>query len=208
MYRVAFFLLFFLTVGLAIAQKSLWSTDPFEHHVFVENKGQFLNIGNSDSRSIKFAWSGNGVSIYFTPTGLCYYHMDLKPESSGERDQEKEEHQGPKKEKGLKGVPQSVRMDWEGADPAAKIIAEDPETYYFTYADLNDKTGKSSIRASGFKKITYKNIYPNIDIVYTFPSAKQGIKYSIILHPGADPSRVKMNYSGSLRQELQHRATC
>src|SRR5204863_2473826 len=46
-------------------------------------------------------------------------------------------------------------------------------------------------------KIIYKNLYPKIDVEYTFPDDKPGIKYTLILYPGADVSSVKMNYSGT-----------
>ncbi len=190
------FLISVLTVDRTVAQQSLWVKNPFEHHLFIENKGQFRKTGNTDACDIKFAWISDGMSVYFTPSGLCYYHTEIKPESAEER--EREERGGPKKEKGLKGIPQFVNMDWADADPNVKISAENAGDYYFNYADLKDKSGKSSIKASGFKKITYKNIYPDIDIVYTFPSGKQGIKYSIVLHPGANPSLVKMKYSGKM----------
>jgi len=39
-------------------------------------------------------------------------------------------------------------------------------------------------------------LYPNIDVEYVFHE-KGGIKYSLILHPGADPSKIQMKYSGA-----------
>jgi len=88
-------------------------------------------------------------------------------------------------------------MEWVGADPNAQIISEEKVSNYFTYSDLKDPNGKTTIKARACRKIVYKNIYPNIDIEYIFPENKSGIKYSIILHPGANPDAVQMRYSGS-----------
>ncbi len=46
-----------------------------------------------------------------------------------------------------------------------------------------------------FKKIVYKNIYPQTDLVFYVDSKKQ-IKYDFILHPGGDISKIKMKYNG------------
>ena len=50
-----------------------------------------------------------------------------------------------------------------------------------------------------FKKIIYRNLYPDIDVEYVF-HPEDGIKYSLILHPGADISKVKMICSNPLLQ--------
>ena len=51
--------------------------------------------------------------------------------------------------------------------------------------------------AKGFKKIVYKNSYPNTDIEYTV-HPQIGIKYAVILHPGADPKKVQMLFDRDL----------
>ena len=65
------------------------------------------------------------------------------------------------------------------------------QSYYYTYLTGN----ASSVSVNIFKKITYKNIYPGIDIEYSFEKGKTGIKYSVIVHPGANASVVKLKYS-------------
>ena len=90
-----------------------------------------------------------------------------------------------------------LNVQWIGSNPNTVILAQEKVTNYFTYSDRRDATGKSTIKATAFKKIIYKNIYPGIDVEYTFPENKGGIKYNIILHPGADPSVIKMQYEGA-----------
>jgi hypothetical protein len=52
----------------------------------------------------------------------------------------------------------------------------------------------------GYEQITYENIYPNIDIQYTV-HPESGVKYAIILHPGANPSDIQMVYDKSIKLE-------
>ena len=85
-----------------------------------------------------------------------------------------------------------LHVEWLGANPNPEIVAYDQVPQYWSYLT----TKKENItNIPGFKKLVYKNLYPNIDVEYVFHE-KEGIKYSLILHPGADPSLVKMKYRG------------
>jgi len=84
-------------------------------------------------------------------------------------------------------------MEWLGSNPNATIEAIEKGKAYFNYN--TEKQEKTTYKASGFKKIIYKNLYQNIDLEYIFHE-KKGTKYSLIVHPGGDLSRVKMRYKG------------
>src|SRR6185312_6045801 len=61
--------------------------------------------------------------------------------------------------------------------------------YYFPFCPK----GILGVRTYG--KITVKNIYPGIDwILYNRP---EGLKYDFIVHPGANPADIKIEYKGS-----------
>jgi len=169
-----------------------WSVDPFVNKVFIENKGQFDPIDNG---SVFYGVRNEGVEIYFTSSGLAYHRNEPIKIDEEEIRESKDKHE--EQEDKFKTIPYFVYMNWEGANPNPQIIAEEPVSRYFTYGDLRDHSGATGFKASAYKKITYKNVYRGIDVVYTFPEDKKGIKYSFILHPGADPSQIKMNYKGA-----------
>lgn len=173
-----------------------WSDSAlFVQKVFVENEGQVICGADGSSDRIKYAVSAGGMDIFFTPQGLIYQHN--KYESSYRV--EKGENGGVvKRDKEIKEpIRQYVQMNWLGANNGTEIVAEGAVSYYFTYLDTKDPSGKSTLKAHAFKKITYKNLYPNIDVEYIFPENKSGIKYSLILRPGANPSMIKMEYLNS-----------
>ncbi len=90
-------------------------------------------------------------------------------------------------------VVHTMHSDWVAANSSVTLESAGKLNYYYTYPK-----GKSDfIKTDIFKKITYKDIYPGIDLEYTFPNGKQGIEYAIILHPGADISKVKLEYSNA-----------
>ncbi|MBK6379299.1 MAG: gliding motility-associated C-terminal domain-containing protein [Chitinophagaceae bacterium] len=85
-------------------------------------------------------------------------------------------------------------MEWLGANPQPEIIAEDITSDYHIYGLLKEK-------AKGFKRITYKDLYPGIDMIYHFNnSGKTGFEYSLIVRSGADLSMVKMKYGGDVKR--------
>jgi gliding motility-associated-like protein len=79
------------------------------------------------------------------------------------------------------------------ADPNATIISEKPLVAYNNYFIGNDPS-KWASNCKIFQTITYKNIYPNIDVRYY--TSNQSLKYDIVVHPGGDISKVILYFDG------------
>ena len=171
------------------------TSDLFDHHVFIENKGQFNGKVPGNTPVLYYAKAGQ-MKVYFTASGICYSYEEVKLLDEAERDK-LEEKSGKKgeseKQRASSSVMHYMQGLWVGANPTPTVLTEGSTSYYFTYPEGANKT----IIAHGYTKITYKDLYPNIDVEYILPADKGGIKYSLILHPGADLSLVKMNYSGN-----------
>jgi gliding motility-associated-like protein len=167
--------------------KTNWIINPFENKAFVENKGQFDGKDGYKRNEIAYGVEREGVGIYFSPRGLTIRHDIPEPDKVG--GEQEEDH-------GYRKIIR-VNMEWIGASNHAQIVAEDKWAHYYTYADVKDATGKTSLQAEAFRKLKYLNLYPGIDVEYSFPEGKSGFKYVLIVHPGADLSRVKMKYSSS-----------
>lgn len=170
---------FFLLIFLSLNTKAFDIRNPFEQKVFIENKGQFDGKNNLPNSDIRYVIENN-ARIFFTPKGLTYQMAILE---------EKANIEGMKIEDRMEVNYSFIHMDWVGANPLVEVIAENKDIGYYTYPD-----GKNTIMAYAYKKLVYKNLYPNIDVEYTF-HPQEGIKYNIILHPGADPSLIKMKYT-------------
>ncbi len=173
--------LFLETAFPALCQK--WTVkEPFKQKSFIENDGKQFDGGIGNKKDIiLFSAVINGVTLYFTNNQVVYRYNELIPDSSIE-DKPKEEDKVR-----AKLIPKYFSLKWENADTNAIIEAEDKEMAYNTYY-INDH----SIIANNYKKIRCKNIYPGIDIEYSFSSTGKGLEYAIIVSPGADISRVKL----------------
>jgi gliding motility-associated-like protein len=177
----------------SIAQKSVqrnyaprWTVNPYDHTAFIENRGQFDKDVSSGNKVLYQAMLGK-VKAYFTSNGVIYkYDEFVKDEKASGKDVDPDRPP-------LVTKTYTSQMQWLGGNPSTTVVATDERPDYYVYPTGN----KSSIKVNLYRKITYKNIYPGIDAEYTFPVNKDGIKYSLIVHPGADISKIKMTYKGA-----------
>ncbi len=163
--------------------------DVFGSSVFIENMGQFDNDVKSVDK-IYYALISDQEKIYFTNKGVL--HQLIKTYPLTERQEEALE-QG---EHIFRKDPDVfyVKMTWLNANADIQIESSQKQSHYFSYwsADLISHT---------YKKLTYKNVYNHIDIEYIIPDDKeQGVKYTVVLHPGADPDDVKIAYTGDVEK--------
>ena len=188
---------------------SSWSKKLDRQKSFIENKGQFV-IPNSfgNMSDVLFAVDNGGTKIYFTKKGITYTFLETIKKQKDEREMERERREEfkdaksherfEKEEHQLKTKTDQVTMLWQNSNPNTTIEASGLTSDYHSY-NFKQPSGelKNECYVKGYKKITYKNIYPNIDIEYVF-AEKDGLKYALTLHPGADPSLVKMVYDNPI----------
>jgi gliding motility-associated-like protein len=161
-----------------------WTSNPFNHQLFIENKGQFDGKIPGNEK-VYYAAQLGSVMAYFTSNGIVYRYAELVPEKN-DNDKDKDE------DGSFTYVMHYLHGNWLQANATTTIEAKDKLNHYYTYPKGTNSTYKADI----YSKITYKNIYPGIDIEYSFIQGKDGIKYSVIVQPGADLSKVKFSYSG------------
>jgi len=177
--------------------------DATSQRVFVENRGQFTAPAKENEAAILYAFDEGGQKIYFTTKGIIYSFTEKKLKNKknantfSARSEEEEEAKG-----NLEVKSDLVTMTWLGANPNVSVEADDITPDYYSYT-LKEKDGewKNVNYIKAYKKLVYKNLYPGIDVVYTFHEG-EGIEYSLILHPGADISLVKMKYSDNYEASI------
>lgn len=132
---------------------------------FEENKGQ---VTGTDANKVKFILKEKNLTVFLMDDGIAYQF--IKPNSSNKNELDAETH----------------RMDikLEGINEDSKIITvnrNDGKNFYHH---------ENTIEINSYKKIVYRNIYPNIDWeIYT----KNGfIKYDFIVHPGGNPKQIRL----------------
>lgn len=80
-----------------------------------------------------------------------------------------------------------------GANPVLTPVSDKPLLTYNNYFLGNDKS-KWANQCYLFGAVTYKNIYPNIDVRYYSNAGK--LKYDFIVHPGGNAKAIALRYDG------------
>jgi gliding motility-associated-like protein len=174
-----------------------WTHLPSTPQEFIENNGQFDEFTDGEGK-IRFAAYLGWALVTFSSKGL-QYHSDypLIKETGAIL-----KHTKPEKKETEKMKTHTVKQTWLGSSPFVILRGENAVSNYYTYQNPQNLTTISGLKATAFKKIIFKNIYPNIDIEYFFVPGKDGIKYNLILHPGSNSEDLKMRYSQEAKAHL------
>ncbi|MGE5341637.1 MAG: SBBP repeat-containing protein [Candidatus Omnitrophota bacterium] len=151
---------------------------------FIPNEGQL------DKRVFYYV-QGKDKTIYFTSEGVTFSLSEQSKRKTDSRDKHKPLEQ-------FQNIPQSgkrwtVQLEFIGARKDVKPVSlEDTGTVisYFKGKESEWKTGISTA-----SKIMYRDLWPGIDLIY-YGTVNQ-MKYEFVVHPGADPNRIKLAYHGA-----------
>ncbi|MFM2136687.1 MAG: hypothetical protein RL021_2087 [Bacteroidota bacterium] len=94
----------------------------------------------------------------------------------------------------------AVRLFPLGAS-SPKLVPADTAAYHHNYFLGNDPSRWAS-NVKLFTSVTYRELYPGIDL--TFYSSLNDIKYDFIVHPGASPARIRLDYRGADRLVIEN----
>lgn len=203
-----FLLLYLIAPAFSLAQHSIsWATGLQRPQLFIENKGQFDGLQNSpvafatDFDKIQLLFSSSGFSYRFTTTGSSMLEESEADEWKEWREKKgslsfEEFEQQEREAKAAKVRNELLQMQWINANPEAVFEPINRNSAYYNYGG----NGRSISGAYGYEKLLCKNLYAGIDVVYEF-HPQGGLKYSFIVHAGADVRQIKMRYSR--RPELE-----
>ncbi|RYD58333.1 MAG: hypothetical protein EOP56_05285 [Sphingobacteriales bacterium] len=175
-YVLVFLLLPFISIGKTeyAAEKAIKPRSGQLY--FIENSGQIKDQYNVARSDVHYKLEAAGMSVFVGNGRLSYqWRKDI-----------------PAKVSNTPGNTEIYRLDavLEGANKDAVITTEAPVPYQEYYY-----TSNSNFTARSYQKITYQNIYPNIDwVLYTKDNQ---LKYDFVVHAGGDTRKIKVKYAGA-----------
>ena len=167
-----------------------FSIKPFTPS-FVENKGQFnqydAKMHTPDFVSPSFGAQMGNTILLFNRNSIQFVENKIN--------RNEKEREGNNKTNPADHEFETLRqtLSFLNSNPDAEFIADKSEKQSFNYPDA--ASSQRSITANGWKTLMIKNIYVGIDVQYSFKE-EGGIKYSFIIHPGADASVINIQWSG------------
>jgi hypothetical protein len=165
---------------------------------FIENKGQIRDQNGKVNPTVKYLLNMPGLNVQLRANGFSYDTWVSK----GTQAQQKSPAQSAvaalsaleERAADQKFNFHRVDITLEGANPDPEIVTQN--TQEATTNIIAPGLQVNDIQSYG--KITYKDIYPGIDLEFL---AKKGtdkpVEYNFIVHPGADASRIRLQYDGA-----------
>ncbi len=192
---------------IANSQRINWEIKWGQEKSFVENKGQFEAIYKTPIRNgILFGSESSQEAFFFSKNKVTIRLADYKKKKSYEEYENKEyferkknmspeEYKRHELEEFRNSITEEfVTIEWLNTNPEVVIVPENKTIYYNSYTfKINGKLTNVN-HIPSYEKIAYKNIYPNIDVVYEF-HPEGGIKYTIYIRPGGNIENIKLKYS-------------
>ena len=153
---------------------------------FTENKGQW-------DEQVLFRADAGGATMWFTEDGTVYQF--IRTVSNDNDTQTHPPLMGPE---GMDIRPDSIesiaiKAFFVGANSNPRMIGSDKIEYKCNYFYGNEPD-RWYTDVPNFNSITYREIYPGIDLKY-YGNGKQ-MEYDFIISPGADPSVIQIKYDG------------
>ncbi|MBP9883319.1 MAG: SBBP repeat-containing protein, partial [Chitinophagales bacterium] len=180
-----------------------WKASISRNTAFVENKGQVMDQHNRENKEVRFMYVDGLFNLQLRKTGFSYelFTIDEKKASFPESGFADNEDKAFRNFVDDQSTMRCHRIDVTlvGANPAAEITGEEATGIIYNF--YTDRTGtQGATGVASFEKVKYKNIYPGIDLVFFAPdqSADSFLKYEWIVHPGADASKIKLQYDGAI----------
>ncbi len=168
---------------------------------FIENAGQITDQFGKTRSDIQFQLkTGTGLSI-FIGSGAVHYQF-----CEANRSMDSQAHDPLLLQSGYEtqnpGTYSMYRMDVGliGANKSAKVLTEQIQNYHENY--FTSKTGEEGATAFSYDKVTYKDIYPNIDwVLYTIGGK---LKHEFIVHEGGNVGDIMLRYEGATSLKIDN----
>ncbi len=91
-----------------------------------------------------------------------------------------------------------VDIEFLQCNPSPDMIADSPFAYFYNFPGRGE-------RVKSYQKITYKNLYPFIDLVFeqTYVSKEATAEYYFVVRPGGHAEQIRWKYSGASATDLK-----
>jgi len=190
----------FITVLLITVSCSLVAQQGAPAFEFIENKGQWdphiTYKGELASGAFFLHRDGFTVVLHHPEDLAAYFSHTHHSGATGTNTRKKERKShpapgNPGNDKKLRSHAYRVRFLNAGNSDIVPDKAIPGYNNYFTGSDPS----KWASQVKTFQAITYRNIYPNIDV--RFYSENGTLKYDFIVHPGGNLGQVALQYEGA-----------
>jgi gliding motility-associated-like protein len=194
----------FLTIVVAVS----FAVNANAQMEFVENKGQWDNRVNfrGDFSTGSFFLENKGFTVALhNPADLVKLTETMHGHAAPTAVLTNEHTPAPVPDGTMIPVvvrSHAYRVNFLGSTTSTQALPDKAISTYNNYFIGNDQS-KWAANCKVYQAVTYKNVYPNIDVRYYTDGGT--LKYDIIVHPGGNPNAIAMRYDGTDKLEIKNK---
>jgi gliding motility-associated-like protein len=171
---------------------------------FKENKGQIIDQKGKPNTDVKYLLNSNGLNVQLKKNGFSYdvYEVKKIPITRPRKEKDLPSHAENLQKETLPDYTleytfHRIDIDFVNSNSKVELITEQKSKDFDNYYNVPNKPD-GIIGVYQYKQITYKNIYPNIDVVFSIPTdPKKTVEYNFIIHPKGKISDIQLKFNGA-----------
>lgn len=186
-----------------ICSTNLFSQNNNHSIGFIENKGQIVDQKGKANDAVKYLLNTNGLNVQIRNNGFSYDVYETKKHKLSKKEIAKQNpFPDPIKDKNnfndykIEYIYHRIDIDFINSNKNVSII---PAEKSFDYDNYYNVIGipEGVLNVYKYQQITYKNIYPNIDVVFSIPKdSLKPVEYNFVVRPNGKISDIQLQFNG------------
>ena len=176
---------------------------------FIENKGQIIDQKGKPNIAVKYLLNTNGLNVQLKEKGFSYdvYETKKHPKKKAKEANSFENSTKISNEPEFETEYKFHRIDFTflNSNNNSKLIPEKKSIDYDNYYNVvHVPNGITNVYK--YQKITYQNIYNQIDVVFFIPNdSTKVVEYNFIVKPGGKISDIQLKIDGGKTELVENK---
>lgn len=170
---------------------------------FTENKGQIINQKGKANTAVLYLLNTPGLNVQLKKNSFSYdiYETTKIPLTEKDKAFLAPQNKFGEREETLNHSIEyhyhRIDIDFLNANPNVLLVAEKKSTDYDNYYNVSHAP-EGITNVYKYQKVTYKNLYNNIDAVFFIPNdSTKVMEYNFIVRPGGKISDIQLKFNGA-----------
>ncbi len=140
---------------------------------FLANAGQMKNTDGTANNDLLFSSHAGGAKVFLTKTGISFAWYKAAVDTAIQKDST-----------------YRMEIEFNSANKSVSVVGSNLQPSYSNYF----VGSVSAPNVAEYGKVTYKNLWPNIDLELN--SDSNGFSFKYLLAKGANPADIQLKYNG------------
>ena len=201
-----------ILINILLFSATLFSQNKNPSVGFIENKGQLIDQNSKPNNSVKYLLNTNGLNVQLRENGFSYDIYETKKHKLSKKEiaeqnpfPEMIQEKGKIQDYKLEYIYHRIDIDFVNSKKNVTLKVEEKSTDYDNYYNVIGKP-EGVLNVHKYKQVTYENIYPNIDVVFSIPNdSLKPVEYNFVVKPSGKISDIQLKFNGAKTELIDNK---